>query len=90
MKFKTLVKDLRAGDVLLPTNRIVTHGPVVGARTPKGKCELVVNDRVVIWGRNTLITVEREGTAAVVGEPLPNVTQLSGSAEMVAASPSHR
>lgn len=62
---KTLIMTrcqyLRAGDLLTATSRRVT-GVSRGARTPRGKVEVTLDDGLTrTWGSNTLVRVEREG-----------------------------
>jgi hypothetical protein len=58
------VRDLRKGDVLVPTKRTVTRAPQRGAKTPVGKVDLRLDGRRVEFGAYTVVTIAlREGEA---------------------------
>ena len=59
MKLKIRAADLKVGD-LLPTG-VVTHRPSSGVATPRGKIEFGLNGILKVWGKNTMVTIEREG-----------------------------
>ena len=61
MVMELRVADLRVGDRLVRTGESVAWAGA-GARTPGGKREIVLSDgRTRIWGRQTLILIERNG-----------------------------
>jgi hypothetical protein len=62
MSIQKKVIDLQVGDILLPTKVKVVRGAQVGIKTPKGKCEIIVEypngDRYQkTWGKTTTVTV---------------------------------
>lgn len=63
MRERVQVKDLRPGDVLLPTMRKVKHIHPVPTRTSTGLKQLVLlegEESARSWGRYTKVTVHRE------------------------------
>jgi len=59
-KIRIQVQDIRVGDRLASTKETVTRGLEVGARTPAGKRDLVLDGQfLVTWGAYTNVWVLR-------------------------------
>jgi hypothetical protein len=51
--------QLRKGDWLIGSGRLVTHNPSRGARTPSGKIDVGIDGYLRTWGASTTIRVRR-------------------------------
>lgn len=52
--------QLRVGDWLVGSGRLVTSAPSRGARTPSGKVDVGIDGYGRTWGANTTIRVRRD------------------------------
>lgn len=52
--------QLRKGDWLVGSGRLVTHAPSRGARTPSGKVDVGIDGFRRTWGASTTIRVRRD------------------------------
>jgi hypothetical protein len=61
MKLTVQAQNLQVGDKVSGTrgDRIVTHRPSAGVKTPRGKVDLGLDGFRVTWGKTTEITIER-------------------------------
>lgn len=53
------VSQLRVGDWLVGSGRLVTHAPSRGARTPSGKLDVGIDGFARTWGASTTMRISR-------------------------------
>jgi hypothetical protein len=54
---KKQVKDLSIGDAL-QSGGVVTHSPIAGLKTPKGKVELGIDGYLKVWNKYNTIAIK--------------------------------